>query len=83
VSTYLYKGQQILEQSDRNLGFIKQLVFIALHLDIFTSVKSRDLNYTQCQHTLWIGTKGYYNSISYERIRNTSGKGKGHLFQAI
>ena len=47
VSTYLYKSTQIREQSVRHLGFITQLEFIALYLDIFTSLRSLDLNYKQ------------------------------------
>ena len=34
------------------MGFIKQLEFIALYLDIFTSVKSHDLNYKLFQHSI-------------------------------
>jgi hypothetical protein len=41
-----------------------------LHLDIFTSVKSRDLNYELIRHSirhgLWIGNKGYYISIGIQ-----------------
>lgn len=52
VSIYLYKCQQIWEQSVRNLGFTKQLDFIALYLDAFTSVKSRDMNNKLYQHSI-------------------------------
>jgi hypothetical protein len=34
------------------MAFIKQLEFIALYLDIFTSVKSHDLNYKLFQHSI-------------------------------
>ena len=52
-----------------NFEFIKQLELIALYLNIFNSVKSRDLKIElltistdKYQKTLWIGTKGYFNS---------------------
>ena len=37
--------------SVRNLGFTKQPEFIALYLDIFTSVKACDFNYRLFQHS--------------------------------
>jgi len=50
-----------------------------LLLDIFTSVKSRDLNIElltilsgQYLETLWIGTKGYFNSTGIQFHRKGS-----------
>ena len=45
-------GERIRVQSVRNLGFIKQLDFIALYFDTFTLGKSRDLNSKQFQQTI-------------------------------
>ena len=42
-----YKGQPIGEESVRNLGFVKQFELIAFYLDIITSVKLRDWNYSE------------------------------------
>jgi hypothetical protein len=39
------KDVRIRKQSVKNLGFIKQLEFVVLDLDMFTSVKSHDLNW--------------------------------------
>ena len=54
VSAYLYTGKdvRIRKQSVKNLGFIKQLEFVVLDLDMFTSVKSHDLNYKLFQRTI-------------------------------
>jgi hypothetical protein len=51
LHTYIWVNKLESSQSEI-LGFIKQLEFITLYLDIFTSVKSRDLNYRQFQGTI-------------------------------
>ena len=63
IFAYLYKGGQIREQSVRKLEFIKQLEYIALYLDLRTSVKSMKLYFNR-------------NSISLKINRYTSGNGK-------
>ena len=48
------------------MRFVKQLGFTALFLDIFISVKSRDVNNKQFEHSLWIKAKGDHNSIGIQ-----------------
>ena len=88
VSTYLYSGKQIWEQSVRYFGFLRQLEFIALHLKIYTLLKSHDLDYKLFQHLIrkLCGLEPKVinkNSNTWERIRTTSGKGREHSFQGI
>jgi hypothetical protein len=72
------------------LGFIKQLEFITLYLDIFTSVKSRDLNYRQFQGTIRTFYELEPKDIIIQQESNFIGNqsnyyrnGKGHLFHGI
>lgn len=52
LHTYIRVSKFESNQSVKNLGLVKQLKFITLYLDIFTSVKSHDFNYQLFQHSI-------------------------------
>ena len=77
-----------MKEVGQSLGFIKQLECKAFYLNIFNSVRSRDLNYFNIQQGKPVYWNQGYNistgiSISWERNGITAENKKGQLFQGI